>query len=199
MARLPLNKTSLTRLTGQLRLYEEHLPSLDLKRRQLIQERNSARSTLQTLQEQSDTLPHRVAEELPMLAIPRIDLTGLVRVTRVALSEENLVGVRLPVLGEIHYAVSNYTLMATPHWIEQLVALLKEALSIRISLQIARERLHCLETAVRTTTQRVNLFERVLIPQTREAIRRIVIALSDAERAGVVRAKIAKSKREATA
>jgi V/A-type H+-transporting ATPase subunit D len=35
----------------------------------------------------------------------------------------------------------------------------------------------------------------VLIPRTRENIRRIGIALSDAERAAVVRAKIAKGKR----
>jgi V/A-type H+-transporting ATPase subunit D len=37
----------------------------------------------------------------------------------------------------------------------------------------------------------------VLIPQTRATIKRIRIALSDAERAAVVRSKIAKKKRAA--
>jgi V/A-type H+-transporting ATPase subunit D len=53
--------------------------------------------------------------------------------------------------------------------------------------------------AVRRITQRVNLFEKVLIPQTRENIRRINVYLGDAERAAVVGAKIAKRKREAEA
>ena len=50
---------------------------------------------------------------------------------------------------------------------------------------------------MRKVTQRVNLFEKVLIPRTREQIRRIRIYLSDAERAAVVRSKIAKRKHAA--
>jgi V/A-type H+-transporting ATPase subunit D len=54
-----------------------------------------------------------------------------------------------------------------------------------------------LDDAVHKVTQRVNLFEKVLIPRTREHIRRIRIYLADAERAAVVRSKIAKRKRAA--
>ena len=43
MPRLALNKTQLTRESKQLETYERFLPSLDLKRRQLIAERNKAR------------------------------------------------------------------------------------------------------------------------------------------------------------
>jgi V/A-type H+-transporting ATPase subunit D len=42
----------------------------------------------------------------------------------------------------------------------------------------------------------VNLFEKVLVPRTRNNIRRIRIYLSDSERAAVVRAKIAKRKQQ---
>ena len=45
-------------------------------------------------------------------------------------------------------------------------------------------------------TQRFNLFDKVLIPRTRTNIRKISIYLADAERAGVVKSKIAKRKKE---
>ncbi|MEM6429093.1 MAG: V-type ATP synthase subunit D, partial [Deinococcota bacterium] len=48
--------------------------------------------------------------------------------------------------------------------------------------------------AVKRTTQRVNLFDKVLIPNAQETIRRIQIFLADADRAAVVRAKLAKQK-----
>jgi V/A-type H+-transporting ATPase subunit D len=60
--------------------------------------------------------------------------------------------------------------------------------------QVERRRLALLDEAVRTITQRFNLFDQVLIPRTRANIKRIQIFLADGERAAVVRAKIAKAK-----
>ena len=52
-----------------------------------------------------------------------------------------------------------------------------------------------MQGAVRRVSQRVNLFEKVLIPNARRDIARIQIFLSDVERAAVVTSKIAKAKR----
>jgi len=73
--------------------------------------------------------------------------------------------------------------------------LLRQTMELRIRVQVERRRLDLLEVGVRKITQRVNLFEKVLIPRTRKSIRRIRIYLSDTERAGVVQAKISKKKR----
>ena len=56
-----------------------------------------------------------------------------------------------------------------------------------------------MEQAVTTITQRVNLFDKVLIPRAAANIKKIRIYLSDKEREGVVRAKTAKSKTAARA
>ena len=64
---------------------------------------------------------------------------------------------------------------------------------------IAELRLVLLETAVKTITQRVNLFDKVLIPKTKSNIKDIKIYLSDEEMAAVVRSKISKRKRAAEA
>ena len=61
-------------------------------------------------------------------------------------------------------------------------------------IQVFKERLDLLEYALVKTTQRLNLFEKVLIPQTQNHIKKIKIFLSDQERASVIQAKIAKAK-----
>jgi V/A-type H+/Na+-transporting ATPase subunit D len=65
-----------------------------------------------------------------------------------------------------------------------------------VELQVAERRIAALDAALTKVTQRVNLFEKVLTPEAKENIRRILVYLGDAERAAVVGAKLAKRKRE---
>ncbi len=70
---------------------------------------------------------------------------------------------------------------------------LKEMITKRLVVKISEERVAKLDLAVRRITQRVNLFEKVLIPTARNNIQRIRIFLGDAERSAIVRSKIAKA------
>jgi V/A-type H+-transporting ATPase subunit D len=83
--------------------------------------------------------------------------------------------------------------------VDALADRLERTIRLRLRAQVEERRLVLLDHAVRRITQRVNLFDKVLIPRTRENLRRIRIYLADAERSGVVRAKIAKRKRAAEA
>lgn len=195
MARVALSKSELARQTRQLKTYERFLPSLDLKRKQLMAERARARIQLRETEQRIGALQERVQERLPMLSNREIDLEGLVRLEAVDLERENLVGVLLPVVADVRLSVREYGLLAKPHWVDILVEELREALGLRVQRDIQRRRVELLEAAVRKVTQRVNLFDKVLIPRTRKHIDRIRIHLSDAERAAVVRSKIAKGKR----
>ena len=56
------------------------------------------------------------------------------------------------------------------------------------------EQRRLLAEELRTTNQRVNLFERVKIPECKEAIRKIRIFLGDVQTLDVARSKIAKQK-----
>jgi V/A-type H+-transporting ATPase subunit D len=195
MARLALSKSELSRQTRQLKTYERFLPSLDLKRKQLMAERARARKRLADTEQLIVDLQQRVRERLPMLCNREVDLAGLVQLQQVDLAQENLVGVLLPVVRKVHLKVREYGLLAKPHWVDNVVEELSENLRLRIQRDVERRRVALLEEAVRKVTQRVNLFDKVLIPRTRNNIQRIRIHLSDAERAAVVRSKIAKGKR----
>ncbi len=197
MPRLALNKTSLTRESKQLETYERFLPSLDLKRRQLIAERNKARRDVVATQAEIVEFESSSGDKIPMAADARLQLRGLVTVREVEMGQENLVGLRLPVLAGVELDRVGYSFLARPHWVDALADLVSEMLKMRVRLQVQQQRLRILEAAVKKITQRVNLFDKVLIPRTRDNIRRIQIKLSDAEKAAVVNAKIAKRKRAA--
>jgi len=194
MARLQLTKSALAHETRQLETFRRFLPSLDLKRQQLMAERKKAETAAAGLEAEIKALRSSVARTLPMLADLGIDLTGLVHVEAVELGWQNVLGARLPVLGAIRIEARDYSPLARPHWVDTTVMMLRQMLELRIRVQIEARRLALLADAVKTITQRVNLFDKVLIPRTTANVKRIKVHLSDAEMAAVTRSKIAKRK-----
>lgn len=196
MARLLLTKASLTKQKQLLKTFQEVLPSLDLKRRQLSAEKAKAKQILAETEAKLQGIEPEIAQGIPMLSNELVDLQGLVKVTGVNLVQENLMGTRLPKVSDVKIEVLPYALLGKPFWVDRLVELLKTALEFQIAVQVARQRLELLSQAERTVTQRFNLFDKVLIPETKTNIKKIQIYLADAERAGVVNSKIAKRKKE---
>ncbi len=196
MARLSLTKASLSKQKRQLKTFEGVLPSLDLKRRQLSAEQGKARQVLAQTQKQLEAIEPEIAREIPMLSNELVDLTDIVKVIGVELVEENVMGTRLPKLNKMETEVREYALLGKPFWVDRLVELLKLALETQIQVQVAQQRLKLLDRAERVVTQRFNLFDKVLIPQTKANIKKIQIYLADAERAGVVNSKLAKRKKQ---
>lgn len=194
MARLTLSKSSLARQRGSLKLYRRYLPSLDLKRRQLMAERAREAAALAETERLLELERRVPSERIPMLSNREVDLRNLARVARIEEDEENVVGTTLPRLNAIEIAVRPYSRLARPQWVDVTAASLRARLELEIRARFQRRRLALLEKAVRRVTQRVNLFEKVLIPRTVENIRKIQIYLGDAERAEVVRAKMAKKR-----
>jgi len=197
---LALNKSSLKQQRDQLKMFRRFLPSLDLKRQQLLAALKQARGELAEVQQRVDALNEGLADILPLLGCSTTaeqKLASLVSIRSVRIEEENVLGTRLPVAREVDFEVKDYSTLVTPFWVDLLVKDLEKLAELRVHLQICEERVLRLDYAARRITQRVNLFEKVLIPRAAENIRRIVIFLSDQERAGVVRSKIAKKKNAA--
>jgi V/A-type H+-transporting ATPase subunit D len=196
MAKLRLSKNSLQQQQQQLKLYRKLLPSLDLKRRQLTVEAQKARAEHKAAITAVESLAARIGKELPMLADEELDLGGLVEMKGYRVGEQNVVGTRLPILEHVDFSVAEYSRLATPAWVDILVKRLQDAAEARVRAHIAGLRVTTLDQAVRRITQRVNLFEKILIPTARQNIQRIRIYLGDAERAAVVTSKLAKAKQQ---
>lgn len=199
---LALNKTTLKQQRDQAKTFKQFLPSLDLKRQQLLVALKHARNAHATVDAEIRSLAQELQSLYPLLGsttIPNVNLSQLIRVRSVRIELENMVGTKLPVIREIDFQVLEYSTLATPFWLDHLIDALQRMLRLRLKHQVSLRRVELLEQAARRITQRVNLFEKVLIPRAQDNIRRISIFLSDQERAAVVRSKISKGKQASEA
>lgn len=194
MSRLTFSKAALQKQTTNLKRYRQYLPSLDLKRQQLMAERSRAQNKLAEVERDIQRCQQFVSTNLPMLSATIPDLQGLVTITQLQIGSENVVGINLPWLQTLQIQVKDYSTYCRPHWVDQVVLQLQRMLELQLQQQIYVQRVTVLAQAVKKVTQRVNLLDKVLIPRSLQNIRRIRIFLSDTERAGVVRAKLTKQK-----
>ncbi|MXN64012.1 V-type ATP synthase subunit D [Stappia sp. GBMRC 2046] len=199
MAKPALNKSTLQRETRQLAEYRRFLPSLELKRLQIMAERARARQDLARMEKEFHGRFHEIADHIPMLANDMVPLEGLVKLKAVEVGDQNLSGTILPKLGDVEIEIEPYSLLGRPHWVDPVVEALRDLIRESLELDVMRERLKRLAEAEIVISRRVNLFEKVLIPQAQETIRRVKMALADAERDAVIRAKISKRKTAARA
>ena len=194
MFKVAINKSSLAHERKQLQLFKRFLPSLDLKRQQLLTEQKTAQKQLAAAEKEIEQLTNSLTGLMEPLSAYEIDLSGLVAIDAVVLEEENIVGAKLPVVRDIRFKTAPYSKLAKPFWVDFLIEYLKQMCSKRVHLQVKRERVTRLNQQVRRITQRVNLFEKVLIPKAQKNIKQIQIGLGEQERTAVVRSKIAKRK-----
>jgi len=194
---LALNKTTLKQQRDQLKTFRRFLPSLDLKRQQLLAALKQARQEQSQIHSAYDKYQLLVEQIYPLMGSSTAatrNLASLVRIRDVRIGRQNMLGTTLPVAEEVEFDVATYSRLVMPFWVDLLVENLQQLATLNVKRQVADQRVALLDVAARRITQRVNLFEKVLIPQADASIRKIVIFLSDQERAAVVRSKIAKSK-----
>ena len=197
MAQLTLSKSALQDQRRKLASYKRFLPSLELKRQQLVGERAKAVAALQEAETALAGFLSDIGDRLPMLANRDIDLDGLVELVSLEQDRQNVVGVWLPRLVSFEVKVKDYSRLGRPAWVDVAAERLRDCVELNLRVRFARERVKILEKGVRQITQRVNLFDKILIPRTQGNIQRIQIYLGDTERAAVVNSKVAKRKRPA--
>lgn len=192
---IKLNKASLSLEQRNLKNYQRFLPSLELKRKKLLSERNRIDTQIRELKQKQTRLENTIQNGLPMVVGAMSIISKLIKIKAIAMAEENIVGVKLPVVQAITFHALDYVYFNTPQWFEQLIDVLREKIELQLHAHVALERQRLLAKSIQTVTQRKNLFEKVLIPKALNNIRLIQIFLADNERAAVVSSKIAKKKR----
>jgi len=190
-----LNKSELTRLRRQLKMFDQFLPVLKLKKERLQAEHlrlkrevRAAERALDERREAARGIAALLCEPLP------IDLPAMARATEVRISERIIAGVYVPVLDHVGFADVELSRFGLPAWVNRALPELRALVLAHKSLEVLREQAERIGHELRKATQKVNLFEKVLIPDTKEVIRRIEIALGDQQVAAVCRGKLAKTK-----
>ncbi|MBU0679607.1 MAG: V-type ATP synthase subunit D [Verrucomicrobia bacterium] len=186
-------KNELKTQRDALKRFERYLPTLQLKKQQLQMEMRQLDAKIAEKKEQEVGARDNLSSWVKLYSEP-VDFDQYVKLRELKTAEGNIAGVSIPVLENLVFDESEPDLFETAAWVDDGVDMLKELMQLRVERKVLEEQHRLLSEELRTTTQRVNLFEKVKIPECREHIRTIRIFLGDQQTAGVARAKIAKSK-----
>ncbi|NQT23791.1 V-type ATP synthase subunit D [candidate division KSB1 bacterium] len=193
MAKVRLTKNELKKQKDNLKRFTRYLPTLELKKKQLLMEIRKIQNEIELLQEENRKVERDVSVWVGVFA-EEIDLTLYIQVTEIRTSEGNIAGIEIPIFEEVIFEEALPDVFTTPLWIDRGIEVLKEQIRRQAQWQIAEKQQEIVRNELRTTIQRIKLFEEVKIPEARNAIRTIQIFMGDQMTAEVVRGKIAKTK-----
>jgi V/A-type H+/Na+-transporting ATPase subunit D len=197
---LPLTRLELKRQREALARFERFLPALKRKQQQLqlaLQQLDVARRALGARIDDAGSAFEAYGSILGDVA--GVDLRALASPSEVQTVAENVAGVSVPGFGGVAFPDAGYSLFASPPWADRVLADLRDLARLRAEMAVLDRRRDLLARELTRVLQRVNLFEKIKIPGTGAAIRRIRIHLGDEMSAAVGRAKIAKGRATAAA
>ena len=193
--KIKLTRPELKRQRDSLSRFERYLPMLKLKQQQLqltlldiAQKHRAADRAAQQAQRKFDAYRGILRDAAGL------NVEALAAPSQVRTSTTNVAGVAVPVFEGVEFPEATYSLFGTPAWVDRALADLREVNRRRAEQEVIRRQYERLHQELSRVIQRVNLFEKLMIPRAREAIRRIRIHLGDEMTAAVGRAKIAKAK-----
>ncbi len=196
MAKVKLTKGELKRQRDLLKQYLRYLPTLQLKKQQLQMEILHQVSLLEEREHQQEKKRAAIEIWAGLLIEPEINLKPWISPQKVVTTVKNVAGVDVPLFGHAEFPPVEYDLFIMAAWVDIALEALQAVVSLREELAVIKKGIGILKHELRITTQRVNLFEKVKIPQAKEVIRLIKIYIGDQMANAVGRSKIAKNKIE---
>ncbi len=194
MAKIKLTKNEQKTQKDALKMYQRYLPTLTLKKQQLQSEIRTIDEKAKEVRAQKKALEAEFENWISVFGEKDAFKPDMVTVKNIKKGWGNIAGVKIPVFEGADFGRGDYDLYSTPLWIDMAADRMEKALELDLMAEVLDEQVKLLSKELRTTTQRVNLFEKVKIPETKQNIKKIGIFLGDEQVAAVVRSKISKKK-----
>ncbi len=196
---IKLTKNELKKQKDNLKQFQRYLPTLQLKKQQLQSVIMGIRQELERKEAERIQMIGDLDDWVAVFAENEIfdeekRLDQLVQPDKVIVKDDNIAGVTIPAFEELTFKDIDYDVDDYPLWVDTAVFKLREIARLDALVSTLRKQTELLEKELRTTSQRVNLFEKVKIPEAKENIRVIQVYLGDQQTAAVVRGKISKKK-----
>jgi V/A-type H+-transporting ATPase subunit D len=190
--RIKLNKVCLREQKQKLAMYERFLPALEARKQQLLMRL----ALVQNAVEEQKTFMNEQMKEISGWSSLYRDFQALLpyflSIRQVCTERRNVAGLAVPEFREVVFDEPPYSLFSTPYSFDEVISRTRKAISVREHIRILKEQEKILSDGFRKTSQRINLYEQRLIPECREAIRKITVYLQDQQAAAVGVAKVAK-------
>ncbi|NIZ47533.1 V-type ATP synthase subunit D [Entomospira nematocerorum] len=194
MAKIKLTKNELKKQKDALKMFKRYLPTLTLKKQQLQAEIRSAEAERDNAKEHHKRITEDFARWIAVFSEQVPTVETFFTLEKLSIKRGNIAGVDIPVFENVSFQPSQYDLFSTPLWVDKAAKQMMQAMEWDIRSQVYDKKVQLLRQELITTSQRVNLFEKVKIPETQQNIKKINIFLGDEQTATVVRGKISKKK-----
>ncbi|MBL7844358.1 MAG: V-type ATP synthase subunit D [Cyclobacteriaceae bacterium] len=189
------NKSALYELSQQLSVRQKALPTLKSKEAALRLEIKKIKDKALTYETQ---LKQRL-DEVKNLARLWVEFEeGLVKLKTATYRTRVIAGVKIPLLDTLEFELAEISQYHKPDWFLDGIHILEDLTRLRLLHQVAARATEILEYARKKTTQKVNLYEKVQIPEYQEAIRKIKRFLEDEENLAKASQKILKKRSQKT-
>jgi V/A-type H+-transporting ATPase subunit D len=195
MAKVKLTRPEMKRQRDALGRFQRYLPMLKLKQQQLQLMVRQAQQKLTDAKRELDAAEAAFDPYRRILSDRAgVNLADLSEPDEVKVGRRNIAGVRVPIFEEILFPEVNYSIFSTPAWVDRTLLDMRSLSERHAKQDILHRQLHLLQGELTKVVQRVNLFEKIKIPDCKDTIRRIRIKLGDESTSAVCRSKIAKGK-----
>ena len=194
MAKIKLTKNELKVQKDALKMYRRYLPTLTLKKQQLQAEIRTIEQNAKAVRQQKTDLEKDFNSWIAVFSEEEAFPRDAVKVRNIKKGIGNIAGVTIPVYEGADFTRSDYDLYNTPLWVDIAADHMEKALSLDLEAEVLDEQVRLLQKELLATSQRVNLFEKVKIPETEKNIKKISVYMSDQQVSAVVRSKISKKK-----
>ncbi|MBE6813283.1 MAG: V-type ATP synthase subunit D [Ruminococcaceae bacterium] len=194
MAKIKLTKNELKVQKDALKMYRRYLPTLTLKKQQLQSEIRTIEAKAKAVRAQREALEQGFSSWIAVFSEQDAFPDGIITVSNIRKGEGNIAGVTIPVYEGADFARGDYDLYETPLWVDLAANHMEKAIELDLEADVLDEQVRLLNKELLATSQRVNLFEKVKIPETQANIRKISVYLADQQVSAVVRSKISKRK-----
>ncbi len=194
MAKIKLTKNELKVQKDALKMYRRYLPTLTLKKQQLQTEIRAIEAKAIATRKEKEELEKGFADWIAVFSEKDAFPKGIITVSNIRKGRGNIAGVDIPTFEGADFSRGEYDLYLTPIWVDIAVIHMEKAIMLDLEAEVLDEQVRLLERELLATAQRVNLFEKVKIPETVENIKKISIYMADQQVSAVVRSKISKRK-----
>ena len=194
MAKIKLTKGELKKQRDSLKQFRRYLLTLLLKKQQLQMKILEARTTLNQKLSAFYKKEEFIGEWINLLGDPQIDIKKWITPEQILVDTINIAGANVPVFNNIHFDQAQYDFYSTPFWVDAGISELRLLVTDLAEINVIKKQIEILEYELRITTQRVNLFEKVKIPECLNNVRVIRIYLGDQQANAVGISKVAKKK-----
>ena len=194
MAKIKLTKNELKVQKDALKMYRRYLPTLTLKKQQLQAEIRTIEARALAVRSEKINLEKDFDSWIAVFSEKDAFPEGIITVSNIRKGSGNIAGVTIPTFEGADFSRGDYDLYETPLWVDIAANHMEKAMALDLEAEVLDEQVRLLEKELLATSQRVNLFEKVKIPETEENIKKISIYMADQQVSAVVRSKISKRK-----